>query len=640
MRINTRKMLSLFLCVLLVLSMFTPVFGATADYGTHWAKADIESAIQTGIAKGYPDGSFRPDNSITRAEFFSLVNNSFKFTKVSTITYTDVSNDAWYAPVIARAQAAGYISGYPDGSIHPNGNITRQEAASIISRVKSLTAKGDSLAFTDASLIASWSKQAIIAVFEAKIMSGYPDGSFKPQAQLKRAEALVTVNNTFKFAGPIKVTDIVYDKAGTYGSTSDVVTIEGNVFIKAPGITLQNTIIKGNLTIAKEVGNGDVILKSVVVQGNTYVNGGGSNSIYFVDVTTGKVYVQKDDGPVRIVASGSSVIAELLAGSDVKLEEVNLTGAGFQAIIVEKTAAGGIDITLVGVKCDSITILAVGVTLTLDATSTVNTLTVDAVGTAIKGTGVITTAIINASGVTFEKAPTTIVTAPGVTAPVITVPVASGGSGSGGGSGDSGGGSVATAPAISATSTITNGAINLVITVTGGAFRTGVTASDLTVTTGTTGLTLGTVTYTSSSAITVTFTGATTTGAITAGAITVQAKVSAFNPVSALVSNTLTINIPAAPVIATVTTITNGAINPVVTITGAGFKSGISASDLTVALGTTGLTLGTVTYVSATQITVAFTGTAVNGAITILAKPTAYNPMEGQASNALTITVP
>lgn len=420
---NVRKKISIFLCMFLVLSAFAPVFGATMDYDTHWAKAEIEAAMLSGVSKGYPDGSFKPDKSITRAEFFSLVNNSFGFTTISTASYSDVSNDAWYAPVIAKAQAAGYISGYPDGSIHPNGNITREEAATIVSRIKLLTAKSDSLTFSDASSIASWSKLAIIAVFEAKIMSGYPDGSFKPQAQLKRAEALVTVNNTFKFAGPIKPTDIVYDKAGTYGSATETVTIEGSVFIKAAGVTLQNTIIKGNLTIAKEVGNGDVTLKSVVVQGNTYVNGGGQNSIYFVDVTTGKVYVLKDDGPVRIVVSGRSAIKELFAGSDVKLEKSNLTGVGFQAITVEKTAGGGIDITLVGINCDSVTILAEGVTLNVDASSVVGVLRVDAKNTTMKGTGVITTAYINAGGVTFEKSPTTIVTAPGVAAPTITPPV-------------------------------------------------------------------------------------------------------------------------------------------------------------------------------------------------------------------------
>ncbi len=193
------KPLTLVLCFLMVFSVTTPVFGVTSsdDYSSHWAKETIQSEISSGIAKGYPDGSFKPDNAITRAEFFSLANNVFGFTSSMDTTYTDVSNDAWYYTVIAKAKAAGYINGYPDGSIHPEGNISRQEVAVLISNLKSLTSASNTIPFTDASTIASWSKQAIIAVAKANSMIGYPDGSFKPEAQITRAEALVAITNAF-----------------------------------------------------------------------------------------------------------------------------------------------------------------------------------------------------------------------------------------------------------------------------------------------------------------------------------------------------------------------------------------------------------------------------------------------------------
>lgn len=438
-----RKTLSMVLCLILVLSTLVPVFADTAmnsDYETHWAKAAITSAVASGITKGYADGSFKPENPITRAEFFALVNNAFKLTQTAPASYTDVTADAWYAPVVAKAKAAGYISGYADGSIHPESNITRQEAAVILSRAKALKAQNGTLTFSDATSLAAWGKDAVAAVSEAGVMKGYPDGSFKPEAQIKRAEALVAITACTAYTAPTVADasskDTVYDKAGSYGSSTETVTVEGNVIIKAPGVTLQNTIIKGNLTIAKEVGKGDVTLKSVVVKGNTYVKGGGENSVYFVNVTTGKVYVQKDDGPVRIVASGTSEIDELLAGSDVKLEEVNMTGAGFEGITVEKNAAGGVDITLAGVKCDSIDIKAPGVTLNADKASTISKLTVDAANTQLKGTGKIENAVINAGGVNFETKPTKTETAPGVTAPTVTpAPTAPTGGGGGGGGG-------------------------------------------------------------------------------------------------------------------------------------------------------------------------------------------------------------
>ncbi len=432
MKKQLNKQLSLILCFLMVFSAFVPVFGAS-DYESHWAKDAIQSAINSGIVAGYPDGSFKPEKAVTRAEFFSLVNNAFQFTTSSAVMYTDVAANAWYAPIVAKAQAAGYISGYPDGTIKPDGNITRQEAAVVLSRLKSLTAVYQNLAFTDASAIGDWSRLAVIAVVEAKIMIGYPDGRFQPQAQIKRAEALVAINNCVNYPGINVTKGTVYDKAGIFGSSQETTTIDGDVIIKAAGVTLQNTIVNGNLTIAKEVGEGDVTLQSVTVKGDIHVNGGGSNSIYFINVTTGKVYVMKDGGPVRIVASGTTEIDEVIVGSDVILEEVDLTGEGFVGITVESNAAGGIDITLINVKCDSVDIMAEGVTLNVDSRSTIGTLTLDEKAT-IKGTGVITEAIINASGVTFQKEPAIMTVAPGVTAPTI-VPVSSGGGGGGGGGG-------------------------------------------------------------------------------------------------------------------------------------------------------------------------------------------------------------
>jgi len=96
----------------------------------------------------------------------------------------------------------------------------------------------------------------------------------------------------------------------------------------------------------------------------------------------------------------------------------------------------------------------------------------------------------------------------------------------------------------------------------------------------------------------------------------------------------------AVPVIATTSTIANGAAAPTVTVTGTNFKAGIGAADLTVGVGITTLTLGTVSFVSATKITVVFTGTAAAGEVTIQAKTSAFDPVSLSTSNVLTVTVP
>jgi hypothetical protein len=126
-----------------------------------------------------------------------------------------------------------------------------------------------------------------------------------------------------------------------------------------------------------------------------------------------------------------------------------------------------------------------------------------------------------------------------------------------------------------------------------------------------------------------------------AGTITIQAKTSAFTVAPSEASNIVTVTVPAAnKTIATTSTIANGAATPSIIITGVDFKSGIAASDLTVGVGTTGLTLGTVSRESSTAITVPFTGTAAAGSITIQAKTSAFTVAPGAASNTLTVTVP
>lgn len=214
------KSLTVFLCFLMVFTVATPVFGASKDYESSWAKETIESALSSGIASGYPDGTFKPSNPVTRAEFLSLVNNVFGFTASASTNYTDVSPTDWYAPAIGKAFAADYISGYPDGSMKPDAHISRQEVASILSRLKSLSATSDTPDFTDGSSIPAWSKQAIISVDEAKIMVGYPNGSFKPLAQTTRAEALVAITRAFNYnvvSEPIAVSSV--------GVTQDTITL-------------------------------------------------------------------------------------------------------------------------------------------------------------------------------------------------------------------------------------------------------------------------------------------------------------------------------------------------------------------------------------------------------------------------------
>ncbi|MGI5921996.1 MAG: S-layer homology domain-containing protein, partial [Syntrophomonadaceae bacterium] len=247
-----------------------------SDVSGHWAQSQIESLVEQNVVSGYPDNTFKPDNPVTRVEFMVMANRAFSFTNTANIDYSDVPADAWYAPEVAKAKAAGYISGYQDGSMKPNNQISRQEAAAMIARALQLDTTGDiPLNFTDAASIPTWSKNAIAAVAKAGCISGYPDGTFKATNSITRAEAVIMLSRSMAVIAPTTT----YDKAGTYGPETGKATVEGNVTISAPGVVLQNTEITGNLLIAESVGEGDVTLKNVTVKGTTTVKGGGENSI-------------------------------------------------------------------------------------------------------------------------------------------------------------------------------------------------------------------------------------------------------------------------------------------------------------------------------------------------------------------------
>lgn len=182
------------LCVLII---FAPVQAAAltaTDITGHWAGGTIQKWIDEGTVSGYEDGTFRPENSITRAEFMALANGLFAYTEGSAVSFGDVKGDAWYAETVSIAAAAGYIAGYPDGTMRPNALISREEAASVLMKIMKLKASETAAAgFTDLTDL-GWSRGAVGAVYSAGVMSGYPDGSFQGRNPIKRCEALTALD--------------------------------------------------------------------------------------------------------------------------------------------------------------------------------------------------------------------------------------------------------------------------------------------------------------------------------------------------------------------------------------------------------------------------------------------------------------
>ncbi len=115
--------------------------------GTHALNTAISTIANAGIINGYPDGTFRPDNTITRAEFASILS---KFVEVTgeEVSFSDVSGH-WAESVIADIAAAGWINGYEDGTFRPDGLITRAEAVKILNAAANRTFNGNAVALND-----------------------------------------------------------------------------------------------------------------------------------------------------------------------------------------------------------------------------------------------------------------------------------------------------------------------------------------------------------------------------------------------------------------------------------------------------------------------------------------------------------
>ena len=174
-----------------------PTVNIPSDISGHWAKDSIIKMINAGVISGYPDGTFKPDKTITRAEFTVMIVKALNLETRAGKTFTDTASH-WAKESISTAAAYGIISGYDENIFGPDDLITREQAAVIIARAAKLETATDESNFTDNKAISSWAKKGVAAAFKGKFITGYPDGTFKPQGKTTRAEAAVIIGKLLK----------------------------------------------------------------------------------------------------------------------------------------------------------------------------------------------------------------------------------------------------------------------------------------------------------------------------------------------------------------------------------------------------------------------------------------------------------
>lgn len=167
---------------------------AFRDINQYWAEDAITQLKNEGALNGYVDGTFRPVNSITRAEFVTALIRTMAANKLLEITdkessFTDVQG-TWSAKYVAIAAENNIINGYPDNTFRPNQNITRQEIAVIIARAFKMDTTGQTeTSFGDNGSIAAWAKASVAVAAANGVITGYSDQSFRPANNATRAES-------------------------------------------------------------------------------------------------------------------------------------------------------------------------------------------------------------------------------------------------------------------------------------------------------------------------------------------------------------------------------------------------------------------------------------------------------------------
>lgn len=165
---------------------------------SYWAYPFVQGLAARNVIAGFPDGSFRPEQPVTRAEFAAMLQKAFNPNPIRQLSpggFTDVPADYWAATAIRVAYEAGFLAGYPDNTFQPNQEIPKVQAIAGIANGLNLTPSGDaaqivSTSYTDSAQIPTYALNQVAAATQTNLVVNYPDvKTLNPQLPLTRAEA-------------------------------------------------------------------------------------------------------------------------------------------------------------------------------------------------------------------------------------------------------------------------------------------------------------------------------------------------------------------------------------------------------------------------------------------------------------------
>jgi len=161
---------------LAALLMSSPALAAFRDTQGHWASPYIAGLNERSLIGGFPDGSFQPDRPITRAEFAVVVQRALDLKPVPGKTFKDVLAGFWAAAAIGSVSAAGLVGGFPDGSFRPNEPVTRVQALAVLAKALPEGPGSPALRwYHDALQVPAWAEPALGRAATAKLIVNTPE---------------------------------------------------------------------------------------------------------------------------------------------------------------------------------------------------------------------------------------------------------------------------------------------------------------------------------------------------------------------------------------------------------------------------------------------------------------------------------
>ena len=405
----------------------TLIWALPAQVHADYTEPYMKRMEELGLLQGDADGDLRPGDPITRAEFVTIINRAFGYRSAGGHPFRDVPGTAWYAEDVDIGYTEGYITGTSPTAFSPNLSITREEAAFILAKNLMMEpAVGENTSFADGRSISTWSRGMVSAAAENNLISGYPDGTFRPQKSITRGEAAV----------------ILLNAVGTPVSRPGTTTLGdvwGNVTITSSGVTLKDTVVAGNLYVTAGVELGDVVLENVKVLGEIVVSGGGvseagEDSVILRNVDAPKLVVDNiKNQQVSLRVEGDGLIQQASVRTDAFVADNTPAGHGIGEI--ELNGENGLELKLAGNiknvvnrtpesalsissgRVDTITVdeKAVDSTLEISSGAEADHVNLD-VGTTVTGDGDIGDLVVNAPGSNVSMLPDQIVIRPGDTA--------------------------------------------------------------------------------------------------------------------------------------------------------------------------------------------------------------------------------